>query len=97
MTRRPPALLPMVISVAVALGMLALAPLFTAPVLTTNLMLTVGVPGLLAAVTERRIPHVVRIAGCLYDRADLFEERPAQLRMDFRQFPCYVIAQRLAQ
>ena len=40
MTRRPPALLPMVISVAVALGMLALAPLFTAPVLTTNLMLT---------------------------------------------------------
>ena len=53
--------------------------------------------GLLAAVTERRIPHVVRIAGCLYDRADLFEERPAQLRMDFRQFPCYVIAQRLAQ
>ena len=53
--------------------------------------------GLLAAVTERRIPHVVRIAGCLYDRADLFEEPPAQLRMDFRQFPCYVIAQRLAQ
>ena len=52
MTRRPPALLPMVISVAVALGMLALAPLFTAPVLTTNLMLTVGVPGLLAAVTS---------------------------------------------
>lgn len=50
MNNRSSALLPPVISVAVTVSMLSLSPLFAAPVFSSSLLLTVGLPGLIAAV-----------------------------------------------
>ena len=49
MRSRSSALLPLVISAAVALSMSSLGPLLTAPVLSLSLFLITGVPGLIAA------------------------------------------------
>lgn len=50
MNNRSSALLPPVISVAATVSMLSLSPLFAAPVFSSSLLLTVGLPGLIAAV-----------------------------------------------
>ena len=50
MNNRSSALLPPAISVAVTVSMLSLSPLFAAPVFSSSLLLTVGLPGLIAAV-----------------------------------------------
>ena len=49
MSSRSSVALPLVMSVAVALSMFSLGPLFTSPVLSPALFLVTGTPGLVAA------------------------------------------------